>query len=198
MRYLLKICYVIEGSSLVQLFRKNCPRCRFLHKKRIEIAMGPKCDENLSIAPAFYFCQVDLFGPFNSFNSSNKRATVKIWFAIFCCTVTGAVDLKVVEDYSTSSFVLAFIRFSCTFGYPKKLMPDAGSQLLKACTTMKLTFRDIQQKLSEFGVDFQPCPVNAHYMHGKVERKIRHVKETFSKHLQNQRMSLSTMIKEYY
>ena len=79
MRHLLKICYIIEGSSLVQLFRKNCPRCRFLHKKRIEVAMGPKCDENLSIAPAFYFCQVDLFGPFDSFNSSNKRATVKIW-----------------------------------------------------------------------------------------------------------------------
>ena len=55
---------------------------------------------------------------------------------------------------------------------------------------MKLTFRDIQQKLSELGVDFQPCPVNAHYMHGKVERKIRHVKETFSKHLHNHRMSL--------
>ena len=113
-----------------------------------------------------------------------------IWFSIFCCTVTGAVDLKILEDYSTTSFVLAFIRFSCTFGYPKKLMPDAGSQLLKACTSMSLTFRDIQHKLSEYGVDFEPCPVHAHYMHGKVERKIRHVKETFSKHLQNQRLSL--------
>ena len=190
MRHLLKICYILEGSSLVQLFRKNCPRCRYLQKKNIEVAMGPKCSENLSIAPAFYYCQVDLVGSFNAYSNSNKRATVKIWFAIFCCTVTGAVDLKVLEDYSTSSFVLAFTRFSCTFGYPKKLMPDAGSQLLKACTTMRLTFRDIQSKLSEYGVEFEPCPVNAHYMHGKVERKIRHVKETFAKHLQNQRLSL--------
>ena len=69
-------------------------------------------------------------------------------------------------------------------------MPDPGSQLLKACSSMTLTSRDIQQNLSEYGVEFKPCPVNAHYMHGKVERKIRHVKETMAKHLQNHRLSL--------
>ena len=116
MRHLLKVCYVLEGSSLVQLFRKNCARCWYVHKKSIEVAMGPKCSENLSVAPAFYYCQVDLVGSFNAYSNSNKRATVKIWFAIFCCTVTWAIDLKVLEDYSTSSFVLAFVRFSCTFG----------------------------------------------------------------------------------
>ena len=190
MRHLLKICYVIEGSSLVQLFRKNCPRCRYLHKKKIEVAMGPKSGVNLAIASAFYYSQVDLIGPFDSYNNSNKRATVKIWFAIFCCTVTGAIDLKILEDYSTRSFVDAFIRFACTFGYPKKLLPDAGSQLIKACKSMTLTHYDIKHQLSEHGVEFEPCPVNAHYMHGKVERKIRHVRETFSKHLQNHKLSL--------
>ena len=190
MRHLLKICFVIEGSLLVQLFRKNCPRCRYLHKKKIEVVMGPKSGVNLAIAPAFFYTQVDLVGPFESFNNSNKRATVKIWFAIFCCSVTGAIDLKILEDYSTSSFVSAFTRFACTFGYPKKLLPDAGSQLLKACTSMTLTSHDIKHQLSEYGIEFEPCPVNAHYMHGKVERKIRHVRETFSKHLQNEKLSL--------
>ena len=190
LRHLLKICHVVEASKLINLFRINCPRCRFLHKKKIEVAMGPKCDENVTIAPAFYYTQTDLFGPFKSYNNSNKRATVKIWFAIFCCTVTGAVDIKVLEDYSTTSYVLAFVRFSCTYGYPKKLMPDPGSQLLKACSTMSLTSHDLEHRLSEYGVDFKPCPVNAHYMHGKVERKIRHVRETMAKHLFNDRLSI--------
>ena len=189
MRHLLKICYIFEGSRLIDLFRKNCPRCRYLHEKKIEVVMGPKCNENLTIAPAFYFTQVDLFGPFKSYSNSNKRAEVNIWFAIFCCTVTGAVDLKTLEDYSTGSFVSAFVRFGCTFGWPKKLMPDPGSQLLKACTSMRLTSRDIQQQISEYGVEFKPCPVNSHYMHGKVERKIRHVKETMAKHLHKPKLS---------
>ena len=65
MRFVLKIAFVIEGRSLIQQFRNDCPRCRFLNKKS-----------------------------------------------------------------------------------------------------------DIRSRLHEFGVLFEVCPVGAHYMHGKVERKI--------------------------
>ena len=37
-----------------------------------------------------------------------------------------AVDMKVMEDYSTSSFIFVFVRFACKVGYPKKLLPDAA------------------------------------------------------------------------
>ena len=95
----------------------------------------------------------------------------------------------ICEDYSTSSFVLAFIRFACKVGYPKKLLPDAGSQLIKGCETMEIRFTDIHE-LHEYGVIYEVCPVGAHYMHGKVERKIKHVKESFAKHLHNNRLSI--------
>ena len=56
---------------------------------------------------------------------------------------------------------------------------------------MTLTFSDIKNKLfKEYGVEFETCPVGAHYMHGKVERKIRHVKESFSKTMHNERLSI--------
>ena len=172
-------------------FRTNCARCRYLKKKAVEVAMGPVSECNLCVAPAFFNSQVDITGPFLSYSLSNKWATIKIWFAIFCCCTTGAVDVKVMEDYSTNSFILAFIRFSCKVGFPKKLLPDAGSQLLKACDSMTLVYTDIKHKLhTEFGVEFDTCPVGAHYMHGKVERKVKHVKESLAKSLQNHRLSI--------
>ena len=62
------------------------------------------------------------------------------------------------------------------------LMPDEGSQLVKGCKTMKLEFYDIKHKLHvRHGVEFETCPVGAHYMHGKVERKIMHVQGSFMK-----------------
>ena len=68
-------------------------------------------------------------------------------------------------------------------------MPDAGSQLLKGCKEMELEFHDIKQTLHrEYGVQYETCPVGAHYMHGKVERKIRQVKESFAKATQNTKM----------
>ena len=132
--------------------------------------MGPIQDVNLSIAPAFYSRQVDLCGPFNAFSFVNKRATIKIWYVVFCCCTTGAVDCKLMEDYSTDSFLLAFIRFSCQYGYPKKLLPDEGSQLVKGCKDMIISFSTLHNKLStEYGTEYRVCPAGAHYMHGRVE-----------------------------
>ena len=39
-------------------------------------------------------------------------------------------------------------------------------------------------------VEYNTCPVGAHYMHGKVERKIRGVQESMTKTLQHNRLSM--------
>ena len=99
--------------------------------------------------------------------------------------------MKVMEDYTTSSFVFGFIRFSSQVGYPKVLLPDEGSQLVKGCKEMQLCFTDIRQRLHvEFDVDFEPCPVGGHNMHGKVERKIQHVKQVMDRELHKDRLSV--------
>ena len=179
------------GRKLIIDLKKSCERCRFLEKRAIRVAMGPKDSSNISIAPAFFKSQVDICGPFDSYSNANKRAKVKVWFVIFCCCATGAVDAKIMEDYSTDSFVLAFVRFSCRYGYPSKLYPDYGSQLLKGCSDMILSYSDIKNRLStDYGVDFNTCPVGSHYVHGKVERKIQQVKKSIDKTLQNERLSI--------
>ena len=191
LRYAQKAAYIIGGRDLVKDITKDCTRCRILHKKGVEIAMGPVADENLKIAPAFYISQVDLCGPFKAYSPANKRATLKIWLVVFCCTVTSAVDCRVMEDYGTDQFVSAFIRFSSVRGYPKMLMPDEGSQLVKGCEDMTLSFTDISHRLhTEFGIEFKTCPVGAHYVHGKVERKIQQVKESISRTVHKQRLSI--------
>ena len=96
-----------------------------------------------------------------------------------------------MESYSTSSFLLGFIRFSCSVGYPKVLLPDEGSQLVKGCKEMELSYTDIRQKLNtEYGVEFKACPVGGHNMHGKVERNIQHVKTAMNKELEHRRLSV--------
>ena len=74
----------------------------------------------------------------------------------------------------------------CKVGYPFKLLSDAGSQLVKVCELMKLTFIDVKTGC----MSGESCTKCAQYMHRKVERKIRSVKESFSKHLQVERLSI--------
>lgn len=65
-----------------------------------------------------------------------------------------------MEDYTTMSFVQGFIQFSCEFGYPKLLLIDEGSQLVKGCEDVRFSFRDAQYKLHlNYQIDFQVCPV---------------------------------------
>ena len=130
-------------------------------------------------------------GPLDAYSPINKRAKLKIWFAVFCCTITSAVDIRVMENYTADAFVLAFIRFACRFGYPKLVMPDEGSQLVSGFENMVISFSDIHQKLSvEYGVEFKTCPVGAHYVHGKVERKIQEIRKSLRKTVEKRRISV--------
>ena len=191
LRYILKTAYIIEGRSVVKAVKKSCERCRYLEKRTIAVEMGPVSQHNLTIAPAFFASQVDLAGPFLSYSNHYKRTTVKIWLVIFCCSTTSSTNIKVMEDYSTTSFIQAFTRFSCDVGYPSILLCDEGSQLVKACQEMNLNFRDIQHKLhKEVNVQFEVCPVGGHNEHGKVERRIKEVKISIEKSMNKDRLSI--------
>ena len=190
-RYVLKKVYIIEGRSLVKLVKKKCLRCHYLAKKTVDVIMGPISDYNLSIAPVYYLTQVDLAGPFKAYSAHQKRTTIKIWLAVFCCSTTSSTNIKIMDDYSSTSFIQAFIRFSCDVGYPKVLLPDAGGQLVKSCETMKFNFKDIKNKLyHDFEVEFEVCPVGGHNMHGRVERKIKEIKSSLEKSISNERLSI--------
>ena len=129
-------------------------------------------------------------GPFKAYQI-NVRATMKIWFAVFVCVVTSTVDIQVMESYSSGSFILALIRFSSRNGYPKVLLPDQGSNIESAIEKVEIDWTDIQGKLHRsFGIDMKTCGVGGHHQHGKVERKIQQIKQTFLKTLHNERISV--------
>ena len=190
-RYVLKECYIINGRNLVKEYRKNCERCRYLLKRTIDIEMGPVSEQNLTIAPAHYISQVDIAGPFSAYSPHNKRTTVKVYFAVYCCSTTSSVSIKVMEDYSAAAFMQSFIRFSCEVGYPKILVSDEGSQLLKGYEDMRISFTDLRNKLHRHqGVEFDVVPTGGHNMTGKVERMIREIKESVERSCTNQRLSI--------
>ena len=190
-RYVLKKAFIIEGRDIVKRTKKSCERCRYIAKKTIDVIMGPVSKHNLNIAPAFYSTQCDLAGPFKSYSHSNKRATVKIWMAVFVCATTGTTNIKIMDDYSSFAFIQAFIRLSCEVGYPKVLLIDSGSQVKSSCENMTIDFQDVKSKIfRNVQVECEVVPVGGHNMNGKVERKIREIKLSIEKSVSNQRLSL--------
>ena len=71
------------------------------------------------------------------------------------------------------------------------MLTDEGSQLIKGCEGMLLNFRDAQNKLfTNMEVELEVCPVGGHNMHGKVERKIKSIRESMDKTITNERLSI--------
>ena len=70
-------------------------------------------------------------------------------------------------------------------------MPDEGSQVVKGCQDMIISFCDIKHEMNvEYGVYFKTCPVGVHYVHGKVERKIQEIKRSIMKNVNKIRLSM--------
>ena len=68
------------------MIKDDCVRCRFLKKRAVEVAMGPKSANNFCLAPPpFYVTQVDIVGSFQAYSNINKRTTIKIWFVVTVC-----------------------------------------------------------------------------------------------------------------
>ena len=130
----MKYAYIIEGRELLRSVRRSFIRCKLLLKRTLNVSMGPVSPYQLKIAPAFYITQTDIVGPFKAFSTRNKRAKIKIWMLVFCCTTTSTTSVEVMTDDCTAYFIQAFIRFSCEVGYPKMLLIDEGSQLKKVVT----------------------------------------------------------------
>ena len=56
---------------------------------------------------------------------------------------------------------------------------------------MRINFTDIKHQLHMgMKIDFHTCPVGAHNVHGRVERKIREIRLSIEKSAQDQRLSI--------
>ena len=186
-----EFAYVVGVKEIAEIFRKSCGKCRAIARRTVEVAFGPLSEYQLTVvAPAFYITQADIMGPFKAYQI-NVRAKMKIWFAIFVCVATSTVDIQVLEFYSSGSFVAALIRFASQNGYPKLMLPDQGSNIENAIHKVEINWIDVKGRLHrKFGIDLQVCGVGGHHQHGKVERKIRHIKESFAKSLHKERISV--------
>ena len=74
---------------------------------------------------------------------------MKGYIALFICTSTRAVHLKLVEDYTSESFIAAFHRFTARRGHFSDLFSDQGTNFIGADTCLQQLFEGFQSENSE-------------------------------------------------
>ena len=145
--------------------------------------MGPMAEESFMVAPPFYVCQVDIFGPCHLYVPGHSMALrnrklleCKCYVLVFVCMITRAVNLQVIENKSADGVIEGTNRLGCESGFPSYILTDQDSAIMKALSEAEVTLKDIELHVfKEKGVRFRTAPVSGHNYSGMVKRRIKSV-----------------------
>ena len=105
----------------------------------MQVEMGLISGHQLNIAPAFWACQLDLFGPllvfvpgFEKHTRNRQVLEAKVWVMTVVCMTTRAVNLQVLEKDNSAAIVEGVTRLSCEIGVPKIILCDQDPSILSA------------------------------------------------------------------
>ena len=119
---------IVHGLSLFREIFDDCVSCKKIRKKYIEASLGPVANEQLTVVPAFYVTMADIYGPCQIYVPRHTMKTrhksileAKCYVLVFCCPVTKAVNLQVIEAKSADAVLDGVNRLGCEVGFPKTL-----------------------------------------------------------------------------
>ena len=179
--------------KIIQEVRRNCPRCRMILKKTLELEMGNHPSSRLQIAPAFYHCMADICYGFKGKPHKNARTTLKIYALVIVCLLTSATSIMALEGLETQDVVLALERHSALHGVPATIFVDRGTQLV-SLDKVSLNLRDANHQLrNSLGLEIIPSVAKSHEERGRVERKIRTLRDMLNKTAINTDIALTSL-----
>lgn len=194
LREITKTVFPIGNTrKVIQEVRKNCPRCRLIVKKTLELEMGNHPESRLQIAPAFYHCMADICYGFKGKPHKTARTNVKIYALVIVCLLTSATSILALEGLETQDVVIALERHSALHGVPATIFVDQGTQLVSLDKT-SMNLRDANHQLREsLGFEIVPSVAKSHEERGRVERKIRTLRDMLNKTAVNTDIAMTAL-----
>ena len=189
--FMLKILHVENLRFLIKKIRNQCPRCRFLIKKRLNPTTGNQSKLAMLKCPAFYASMIDICGPFTAYEIMAKETrnakSKEAYFLLFVCLTSSATNICVLEDKTTESITLAILRHSNRYSIPKFLILDNESSFL-CLKQARVQFQDLQGNLwKDQRIILEIATPLNHHSRGKVEVKVKLLRELLQRTAQNGR-----------
>ena len=176
--------WIPKLRSLAKTVIRNCNVCRRYWKKPISTSRSPD-----SILPVFRteltnpfsVTGVDFAGPVNY--KINKSTTSKAYIALFTCTSTRAVHLKLCHDLSAQEFQRALKEFVARRGCPQIIVSDNGKTFVTTGKWLSKLRKDqrLANYLGALEIKWKFNLARAPWWGGFFERLIGIMKRSLSK-----------------
>jgi len=124
---------------------------------------------------------MDICYGFKGQTYKRSRTVIKIYALVIVCLLTGATNIMALEGIETQDVCAALERHSNRYGVPSFVYVDNGTQL-KALQYAKFSIRDLDAMVQDnLGMKIIVSNAKAHSERGRVERRIRVLRETMEK-----------------
>ena len=173
---------VVKGLRwLVKKIISDCLKCRLVEKKTLELRLANHPEARTVLAPCFHSCMMDICYGFKGQSFKRSRTTVKVYGLVVVCLLSGATNIMALEGIETQDVCAALERHSNRYGVPAFIYVDNGTQL-KALQFAKFSVRDLEAQVQDnLGIKIVVSSAKAHSERGRVERRIRVLRETLEK-----------------
>ncbi len=186
--------WITKPTKIANKISSSCVVCIGMRAKNMKQKMAILDPVRTQPSPPFTHTAMDLAGPFLVADAVKKRVTKKVWVCVAVCRYTSAVNLEVVEDYSTNAFLQAFQIFTNRRGTPTTNLSDRGTQIV---ATSKATdnYFNMEKLMERVGeekkISWNFAPVGSPHVNRQAERAIKAMKKCMTGVAQSKRVSYS-------
>ena len=173
---------------------KTCVVCRRHEGGNYKMPpMAPLPRSRVSQSVPFSRTGLDYLGPLYIKTEQDAK---KVWVCLFTCMSTRAVHLELVNDMSTSEFLMALCRFIAHRGKPDSILSDnaahfkAASKLIDVVWTGILKSEEVQSYVANERIKWSFIVELAPWMGGFYERPVGLVKRALRKSLGRRMLTL--------
>ena len=173
---------VVKGlRGLIKKIIASCIKCRLMEKKTLELRLQNHPEARTVLAPCFHSCMMDICYGFKGQSFKRSRTVIKIYGLVIVCLLSGATNIMALEGIETQDVWAAIERHANRFGVPGFIYVDNVTQL-KALKYAQFSIRDMEcQVQDQLGIKIIVSNAKAHSERGRVERRIRALRETLEK-----------------
>ena len=148
--------WITHLASLARKVVRSCVWCNRSSKQApVKMSSAPLHYTRLPLANGCAFSEIglDMAGPFSA-KHGRSRAVSKRYILLFSCCWTRALSLEVIDSASTESCVLAFLRHTNTFGFPRYVNSDRGSNLVGLDRHLQTQWAVVEKELTKRSLEW--------------------------------------------
>ena len=193
-------CWTPKIRSCIKSLLLRCVICQRIRKKTILRPLpSPLPAERVKWVQPFSNVGVDHTGSFTIRDQQGRKT--KAYICLFVCTTTRAVHLEVVDNLTTTSFIMCLRRLAASKGMPTLLLSGNHKTFISGETFLLEMQQDpaVQEYLSTNSVRWKHQTPRSPWMGGHFGRLVRTVKASLATAISRKLLTLeefTTIAKE--